>query len=56
MTIIRCTNCDFDNAQMADDGFEIIAIEDYRWPDGHIESEILWAREEQPITEDELPF
>ena len=56
MTIVRCTNCEFDNARRVNDGYEIIAIEDYRWADGHTETEILWAREEQPIAENELPY
>lgn len=56
LTIIRCTNCEFDKTRTSDDGYEVIAIEDDRWPTGHTGSEILWATEGQPITEDELPF
>jgi hypothetical protein len=56
MTIVRCIDCEFDNARMTAGGFEIICIEDYRWPDRHAETEILWARDEAPISEHDLPF
>jgi len=56
MTIIRHGDCPALNARMTNAGYEIIAIETYRWPDGVIETEILWGRDEPPITEDELPF
>lgn len=56
MTIVRCIDCEYDNARMTDGGFEIICVEDYRWPDGHTETEILWTREEPPISECDLPF
>ena len=56
MTIIRCTENDFDNACMTDAGYEIIAIETYRWDDGHTETEILWGKDEQPIDESEVPY
>jgi hypothetical protein len=50
MTIIRCIDCEFDNTRMTGAGFEIIGIEDYRWADGHLETEILWGRDEPPIS------
>jgi hypothetical protein len=56
MTIIRCIDCAFDNARMAVAGFEIIGVEDYRWADGHTETEILWGKEEPSIGERDLPF
>jgi hypothetical protein len=56
MTIIRRTNNEFDNARMNAAGYEILAVEDYHWDDGHIESEILWAKDEQPIAEGEVPY
>ncbi len=56
MTIVRCIDCEYDNAWMTAGGFEIISIKDYRWPDGYTETEILWAREGAPITERDLPF
>ena len=56
MTIIRRTDCAFLNAAMTEAGYDIIAIESYRWPDGVTETEILWGREEPPITEAEVPF
>jgi hypothetical protein len=56
MTIIRCTNGEFDNIRMTNAGYEIIAIEDYRWRDGHTESEILCGKDVEPIAEADLPF
>ena len=56
MAIIRCSENDFDNTRMINTGYEIIAIETYRWNDGHAETEILWSKEEPPITDSELPF
>ena len=56
MTIIRRTDCAFLNAAMTEAGYDIIAIETYRWPDGVAETEILWGRDESPISEDEVPF
>jgi len=37
-------------------GFEIVGIEDYRWADGHTETEMLWGRAELQIIERDLPF
>lgn len=56
MTIIRCIDNDISNTRMTDEGYEIIAVETYRWNDGHTETEILWAKEEQPVDESELPY
>ena len=56
MTIIRCNENDFDNARMINAGYEIIAIETYRWDDGRAETEVLWGKEEPPIVESEIPF
>jgi len=56
MTIIRCIDCAYDNARMTSAGFEIIGIEDYCWADGHTETEILWGKDEPPISEEELPW
>ncbi len=56
MTIVRCTDCAFHNARMSTAGYDIIAIETYRWQDGVTETEILWGREEPPIEESEVPF
>ncbi len=56
MTSIRCTDNDFDNRRMTAAGFQIIAIETYRWSDEQSETEILWGRDEPPITEQELPY
>ena len=56
MTIIRHTDCPATNAAMTEAGYEIIAIETSHWPDGVTETEILWGRDEPPITEAELPF
>ena len=56
MTIIRHTDRPALNAAMTEAGYEIIAIETYRWPDGVAETEILWGRDEPPITEGEVPF
>ena len=56
MTIIRHTDCAVLNTAMTEAGYEIIAIETYHWPDGVIETEILWGRDESPITEAEVPF
>ena len=56
MTIIRHTDCPATNAPMTEAGYDIIAIETYRWPDGVAETEILWGRDESPISEDEMPF
>ena len=56
MTIIRHSDCPATNAAMTEAGYDIIAIESYRWPDGVTETEILWGRDELPITADELPF
>ena len=55
MTIIRRIDCEPDSARMTEAGYEIIAIEDHRWPDGHTEIEILWARDEPPISQHDLP-
>jgi hypothetical protein len=43
MTIIRCIDCAYDNARMANAGFEIVGIEDYCWADGHTETGTLWG-------------
>lgn len=56
MTIIRCTDCAFDNARMTEAGYDIIAIETWIWDDGDTETEILWAKDEQPIEASEVPF
>ncbi len=56
MTIIRCIDCAFGNARMTGAGFEIVGIEDYRWADGHTETEMLWGRAEPQISERDLPF
>ncbi len=56
MTIIRCIDCAFDNVRMTDAGYEIIAVEDHRWADGHTETEILWGRDEPLIGERDLPY
>jgi len=56
MTIIRCIDCAYDNARMTKADFEIIGIEDYRWADGHTETEILWGKDELPISEEDLPW
>ena len=56
MTIIRHSDCPATNAAMTEAGYEIIAIETYRWPAGVTETEILWGRDEPPITADEMPF
>ncbi len=56
MTIIRRTDCPALNAAMTEAGYDIVAIETYLWPDGVIETEILWGRDESPITEAEVPF
>ena len=56
MNIIRRTDCPALNAAMTKAGYDIVAIETCRWPDGVIETEILWGRDESPITEGELPF
>ena len=56
MTIIRHSDCPTLNAVMTEAGHDIVAIETYRWPDGVIETEILWGRDESPITEAEVPF
>ena len=40
MAIIRHTDNDFDNTRMTAAGYEIIAIETYRWDDGQTETEI----------------
>ena len=56
MTIIRCTDCAFDNARMTDAGYDIIAIETWRWDDGGTETEILWGKAEQPIEASEVAF
>ena len=56
MTIIRCIDCEPDNLRMTEAGYEIIAIEGHRWVDGHTETEILWARDERPIGEHDLPY
>ena len=56
MTTIRCTDCEFHNTRMTDAGYEIIGLETYHWHDGHTETEILWGRDEHPITADELPY
>jgi hypothetical protein len=55
MTIIRCTENDYDNARMNAAGYDIIAIETYNWPDGHSETEILWGKD-GPIDKCELPY
>ena len=56
MTIIRCSDTGFDNTRMTAAGYDIIAIEDYHWEDGHTETEILWAKDEQPIADGDLPY
>ena len=56
MTIIRHSDSPALNAAMTAAGYEIIAIETYRWPDGVTETKILWGRDEPPITADEMPF
>lgn len=56
MTIIRHSDCPALNAAMTEAGYEIIAVETYNWPDGVTEIEILWGRDEPPITEAEVPF
>ena len=56
MTIIRHTDFTVLNIAMTEAGYDIIAVETYRWPDGVTETEILWGRDELPITADELPF
>ena len=56
MTILRHSDCPALNAAMTEAGYEIIAIETYRWSDGVIETEILWGRDEPPISDDEMPF
>lgn len=56
MTIIRCIDGAFDNVRTTDAGYEIIAVEDHRWADGHTETEILWGRDEPPIGEHDLPY
>jgi len=55
MTIIRCTDNDYDNTRMNTAGFEIIAVETYNWSDGYSETEILWGKE-GPIEKRELPY
>jgi len=55
MTIIRCTDNDYNNRRMNTAGFEIIAVETYNWRDGYSETEILWGKE-GPIEERELPY
>ena len=56
MTIIRCTDCAFDNARMTDAGYDIIAIETWRWDDGGTETEILRGKVKQPIEASEVAF
>ena len=56
MAIVRCSNNDFDNTRMNASGFEILAIETYHWTDGSTETEILWAKDEQPITDSDILF
>ncbi len=57
MTIIRHSDYPALSAAMTEAGYDIIAIETYRWPDSVTETEILWGRDEPPITEAELlPF
>ena len=56
MTIIRHSDCPALNAAMTEAGYEIIAVETHHWPDGVTATEILWGRDEPPITEAELPF
>ena len=56
MTIIRCSDNTYDNARMSAGGFEILAIETYHWDDGTSETEILWAKDEQPISDRDVPY
>lgn len=56
MAIIRHTDNDFDNIRMTAAGYEIVAIETYRWDDGQTETEILWGRDELPITDADIPY
>ena len=56
MTFIRCADCAFDNTRMTAAGYDIIAAETYQWGDGHTETEILWGRDDHPISDIEVPY
>ena len=56
MMIVRCTDNDFDNTRMTAAGYEVIAVETYRWDDGHSETEILWGKDGLPLDAGEVPF
>jgi hypothetical protein len=56
MNTTRCSDNEYDNARMTAASYEILAIETYRWNDGHTETEILWTKEEQPIAASEVPY
>ena len=42
--------------RLTEAGYDIIAIETWIWDDGDTETEILWAKDEQPIEASEVPF